>query len=46
MKWQQRKTKENYSNDVLRKELTYDGLHLKEEGYKIWVDAIKKKMKC
>ena len=31
--------------NVLRKELTFDGLHLKEEGYKIWVDAIKKKMK-
>ena len=31
--------------NVLRKELTSDGLHLKEEGYKIWVDAIKKKMK-
>ena len=31
--------------NVLRKELTPDGLHLKEEGYKIWVDAIKKKMK-
>ena len=30
--------------NVLRKELTYDGLHLKEEGYKIWVYAIKKKM--
>ena len=31
--------------NVLRKELTSDGLHLKEEGYQIWVDAIKKKMK-
>ena len=31
--------------NVLRKELTSDGLHLKEEGYRIWVDAIKKKMK-
>lgn len=31
--------------NVLRKDLTYDGLHLKEEGYKIWVDAIKKKIK-
>ena len=31
--------------NVLRKELTFDGLHLKEEGYQIWVDAIKKKMK-
>lgn len=30
--------------NVLRKELTTDGLHLNEEGYKIWVKAIKKKM--
>ena len=30
--------------NVLRKELTSDGLHLNEEGYKIWVKALKKKM--
>ncbi len=30
--------------DTLRADLTNDGLHLKEEGYKIWVKAIKKKM--
>lgn len=30
--------------NVLRKELTNDGLHLNEEGYGIWVKAIKKKM--
>ena len=30
--------------NVLKKELTYDGLHLNDEGYKVWVDAIKKKM--
>ena len=29
---------------VLRAELTTDGLHLKEEGYKIWVKAIRKKI--
>ena len=29
--------------NVLRSELTNDGLHLKEEGYKIWVKAIRKK---
>lgn len=27
--------------DVLRKELTTDGLHLNEEGYKIWEKALK-----
>ena len=27
--------------NVLRKELTTDGLHLNDEGYKIWVKAIK-----
>ena len=27
--------------NVLRKELTSDGLHLKDAGYKIWVKAIK-----
>ena len=31
-------------SNVLRAELTTDGLHLKEEGYKIWVKAIRKKM--
>ena len=31
-------------NNVLRAELTTDGLHLKEEGYKIWVKAIRKKI--
>lgn len=30
--------------DVLRAELTNDGLHLKEEGYKIWAKAIKKEL--
>ena len=30
--------------NVLKKELTNDGLHLNDEGYKVWVDAIKKKM--
>ena len=30
--------------NVLKKELTYDGLHLNDEGYKVWVDAIKKRM--
>lgn len=30
--------------NVLRSELTNDGLHLKEEGYKIWVKAIRKKI--
>lgn len=30
--------------NVLRKELTTDGLHLNEEGYKIWVKALKKKI--
>ena len=30
--------------NALRKELTSDGLHLNEEGYKIWVKALKKKM--
>lgn len=30
--------------DILRAELTNDGLHLKEEGYKIWAKAIKKKL--
>lgn len=30
--------------NVLRSELTNDGLHLNEEGYKIWVKALKKKM--
>ena len=30
-------------SNVLRAELTTDGLHLKEEGYKIWVKAIRKK---
>ena len=27
--------------NILRKELTNDGLHLKDDGYKIWVKAIK-----
>ncbi len=31
-------------SNVLRAELTTDGLHLKEEGYKIWVKAIRKKI--
>ena len=31
-------------NHVLRADLTTDGLHLNEEGYKIWVKAIKKKI--
>ena len=31
-------------SNVLRAELTTDGLHLKEEGYKIWVQAIRKKI--
>ena len=31
--------------NVLRSELTGDGLHLNEDGYKIWVKAIKKKYK-
>ena len=30
--------------NVLRAELTTDGLHLKEEGYNIWVKAIRKKI--
>ena len=30
--------------NVLKKELTNDGLHLNDKGYQIWVDAIKKKM--
>ncbi|MBD8983884.1 MAG: esterase [Bacteroides cellulosilyticus] len=30
--------------NVLRTELTSDGLHLNEEGYKIWVKALKKKI--
>lgn len=30
--------------NVLRSDLTTDGLHLKEEGYKIWRKAIKKKL--
>lgn len=30
--------------NVLHSELTTDGLHLNEEGYKIWVKALKKKM--
>lgn len=30
--------------NVLRSDLTTDGLHLKEEGYKIWEKAIKKKL--
>ena len=34
---------ENGTN-VLRSELTGDGLHLNEDGYKIWVKAIKKKI--
>lgn len=29
---------------VLRSDITTDGLHLNEEGYKIWVKAIKKKI--
>ena len=28
--------------NVLRKELTTDGLHLNEDGYRIWVKALKK----
>ena len=31
-------------SNVLRAELSTDGLHLKEEGYKIWVKAIRKKI--
>lgn len=31
-------------SNVLRAELTTDGLHLKEEGYKIWGKAIRKKI--
>ncbi len=31
-------------NNVLRRELTTDGLHLNEEGYKIWVKELKKKI--
>ena len=31
-------------SNVLRAELTTDGLHLKEDGYKIWVKAIRKKI--
>ena len=30
--------------NILRSELTGDGLHLNEDGYKIWVKAIKKKI--
>ena len=30
--------------NVLRSELTGDGLHLNEDGYRIWVKAIKKKI--
>ena len=30
--------------NVLRSELTSDGLHLNEEGYKIWVKALKKRI--
>ena len=33
--------KEDGSN-ALRMELTSDGLHLKEKGYKIWSDALRK----
>lgn len=29
---------------VLRQELTYDGLHLSQEGYDVWVKELKKKM--
>ena len=35
------KAKEDGSN-ALRMELTSDGLHLKEKGYKIWSDALRK----
>lgn len=31
-------------NNVLRRELTTDGLHLNEEGYKSWVKELKKKI--
>lgn len=30
--------------DILRSNLTTDGLHLTDEGYKIWVKAIRKKL--
>lgn len=30
--------------NVLRKELTHDGLHLNDEGYKIWVKELKKQI--
>ena len=30
------------NTNVLRKDLTTDGLHLNEEGYKIWAKALKK----
>lgn len=32
-------------NNILRKELTNDGLHLNENGYKIWADELKKYVK-
>jgi lysophospholipase L1-like esterase len=28
--------------NLLRKELTYDGLHLNDEGYKAWIKVLKK----
>ena len=31
-------------SNVLRADLTTDGLHLKEEGYKIWAKALRKKI--
>ncbi|MDR0988980.1 MAG: serine hydrolase [Prevotellaceae bacterium] len=31
-------------SNVMRKELTTDGLHLNEEGYKVWVKTLKKNL--
>ena len=33
------------SEQVLRPEITRDGLHITQEGYKIWADAIRKYVK-
>lgn len=30
--------------DMLRADLTTDGLHLEEEGYRIWIKAVRKKL--
>jgi lysophospholipase L1-like esterase len=33
------------NHDLLRKELTIDGLHLNYDGYKIWAESIKPMLK-